>query len=84
MDIERDRPELVARMRQAGLTQQQIADTARSIWTTVRCDLNMQMGNQEPVVIVNQRGEYSPPPIRSIHALAEASSGPENESRHRD
>lgn len=55
-----ERPELVARMRRSGLTQQEIADTAGVSLPTVKRDLN---GSHEPltdVTITNARGQQRP------------------------
>lgn len=83
----RQRPELVARMRSAGLTQQQIADTAGVTHTTVQRDLNAQMcneGDPEPPMIANSRGQqrpasYAPPhptPNPDAHPKADAEEAP--------
>lgn len=62
----RQRPELVARMRAAGLTQQQIADTAGVSVGTVNGDLKFSSENDEspsaePVpTITNARGQQRP------------------------
>ncbi|WP_114202350.1 hypothetical protein [Janibacter anophelis] len=55
-----ERPELVARMRAQGLTQQEIADTAGVSQTQVQRDLNTQMGNDRPAVVTNARGQQRP------------------------
>lgn len=56
----RQRPELVGRMRAAGLTQKQIAETAGVAETTIRNDLNRTFADEEPVVITNARGQQRP------------------------
>ncbi len=58
----RQRPELVARMRTTGLTQQEIADTAGVSNQTVSQDLKSDSGNEDhqPVTITNSRGQQRP------------------------
>lgn len=59
----KDRPELVGRMRNAGLTQQEIADTAGVSNQTVSNDLrdlNPNFGNEPPPTITNSRGQERP------------------------
>lgn len=58
----KDRPELVARMRRAGLTQQEIADTAGVTEVTVRRDLSQStnVDSGEPTPITNSRGRQRP------------------------
>lgn len=56
-----DRPQLVARLRSEGLSQQQIGDTLGVNQATVNRDLNMQMHNEdEPPTITNARGQERP------------------------
>lgn len=57
-----ERPELVARMRQQGLTQQEIADTAGVADATVRRDLAAQPTNvgSDPATVTNSRGQQRP------------------------
>lgn len=55
------RPELVARLRATGLTQQSIADTAGVAPRTVRRDLNGQTPIEAPpVIITTARGQERP------------------------
>ncbi len=56
----RQRPELVARMRATGLTQQDIADTAGVSRTTVVADLNADSDIEPPATITNSRGQQRP------------------------
>ena len=62
----KDRPELVGRMRKAGLTQQEIADTAGVSQAQVNADirgLNISSDNQadaEPQTVTNARGQERP------------------------
>jgi transcriptional regulator with XRE-family HTH domain len=60
-----DRPEITSRLRQVGLTQQQIASTLGVGQSTVQRDLNTQTGN-EPPSIQTSRGtrpaSYTPRP----------------------
>lgn len=56
----RQRPELVARMRATGLTQQEIADTAGVSQRTVSDDLNSNSANEQPTTITNSRGQQRP------------------------
>lgn len=60
----KDRPELVGRMRAAGLTQQEIADTAGVAESTVRNDLNRIFADEPavalPDAITNARGQQRP------------------------
>lgn len=56
-----DRPELVARLRANGLTQQEIADTVGANQSQVSRDLNMQKHNEDrPVAVANARGQQRP------------------------
>jgi hypothetical protein len=55
-----DRPELVARLRQEGLSQQSIADTVGVGDSTVSRDLKSQMGNEAAPTITNARGQERP------------------------
>lgn len=56
-----DRPELVARLRRTGLSQQTIGDTLGVPETTVRRDLNRQMADEDPPpTITNARGQERP------------------------
>lgn len=57
-----DRPELVAKLRGEGLTQQAIADTLGVSHQTVGRDLNVQMDNEaaEQAVVTNARGQQRP------------------------
>lgn len=55
----KNRPELVARMRAKGLTQQEIADTAGVAKATVQNDLKANSGF-EPKVVTNSRGQQRP------------------------
>ena len=73
-----ERPELVARMRRLGLTQQEIADTAGVSRPTVVNDLSSLSGTDiEAPTIVNARGEqrpasYAPRPAPTVEdAVAE-------------
>jgi uncharacterized protein (DUF433 family) len=66
----RQRPELVARMRRKGLTQQEIADTAGVSRPTVVADLNADSDIEQPVTVTNSRGQQRP---------ASYSPGPTNE-----
>lgn len=54
-----DRPELVARLRRTGLSQQQIGDTLGVAQRTVSGDLNSNPANQ-PATITNSRGQERP------------------------
>lgn len=57
----KNRPELVARMRAKGLTQQEIADTAGVSHQTVGRDLaNVQMDIEKPTSIHTSRGQQRP------------------------
>ena len=57
----KNRPELVARMRAKGLTQQEIADTAGVNHATVSRDLaNANSDDAEPPTITNSRGQQRP------------------------
>lgn len=59
----KDRPELVGRMRRAGLTQQEIADTAGVTERTVRSDLstgNFSGSDRKQSPITNSRGQQRP------------------------
>ncbi len=64
----KNRPELVARIRAAGLTQQEIADTAGVSEPTVRRDLSQSSFDDSPTTIINSRGEHRP----ATYARAEA------------
>ena len=55
-----ERPELVARMRAQGLTQQEIADTAGVAEATVRNDLNRKTAVEVGGTITNSRGQQRP------------------------
>lgn len=56
-----DRPELVTRMRQAGMTQRAIAANLGVTQQTVSNDLNTNTGNQrQPATITNARGQERP------------------------
>lgn len=73
-----ERPELVARMRRLGLTQQEIADTAGVSRPTVVNDLSSLSGTDiEAPTIVNARGQqrpasYAPRPAPTVEdAVAE-------------
>lgn len=55
----KNRPELVARLRAKGLTQQEIAATAGVSQRTVSGDLNSNSANQ-PESITNSRGQQRP------------------------
>lgn len=55
----KSRPELVARIRAKGLTQQEIADTAGVSQRTVSGDLNSNSANEQPP-ITNSRGQQRP------------------------
>lgn len=58
-----ERPELMARMRRSGLTQQEIADTAGVGQSQVQRDLKTHMGNEPPaapITITNARGQQRP------------------------
>lgn len=65
----KQRPELVSRMRGAGLTQQQIADTAGVSQDTVHRDLNTDIGNEDAPAptITNSRGQQRPASYQSHH-----------------
>lgn len=54
-----ERPELVARMRRSGLTQQEIANTAGVAKATVQNDLKANSGF-EPETVTNSRGQERP------------------------
>lgn len=58
----KDRPELVGRMRAAGLTQREIADTAGVTERTVRNDLSTGnlSGSEDAKPITNSRGQQRP------------------------
>ena len=56
----KNRPELVARIRAAGLTQQEIADTAGVSEGTVRNDLNRNSAIETPETFTNSRGQQRP------------------------
>jgi hypothetical protein len=70
----KDRPELVGRMRRAGLTQQEIAATAGVTERTVRSDLSTgnvsgsEPGHSDAPFITNSRGQVRP----TSYARAEA------------
>lgn len=75
-----ERPELVARLRRSGLTQQEIAETAGVGIATVNRDLAAHLPNgrsDEAPTIVNARGQqrpasYAPRPVPTIEeAVAE-------------
>lgn len=55
-----ERPELVARMRRSGLTQQEIAETAGVNIATVSRDLANARSDDQPTVITNARGQQRP------------------------
>ena len=55
-----ERPELVARMRAQGMTQQEIADTAGVAESTVRNDLNRNSADETAEPITNSRGQQRP------------------------
>ena len=55
----KSRPEIVARLRAKGLTQQEIADTAGVSQRTVSGDLNSNFAN-EPQSVTNSRGQQRP------------------------
>lgn len=65
----RQRPELVGRMRAAGLTNQEIADTAGISEPTVRRDFS-QSSNDDSEPITNARGQQRPANY-STHQKAE-------------
>lgn len=74
----KDRPELVGRMRRAGLTQKEIADTAGVTERTVRSDLstgNFSGSDREQSPITNSRGQQRP----ATYARTEPESGDEPE-----
>ena len=56
----KNRPELVARIRAAGVTQQEIADTAGVAESTVRNDLNRNFADEPAEPITNSRGQQRP------------------------
>ena len=56
----KNRPELVSRIRAAGLTQQEIADTAGIARNTVAADLNAQSEHSESQTITNSLGQQRP------------------------
>ena len=56
----KSRPEIVARIRAKGLTQQEIAATAGVSQQQVSNDLNTSFGNEQPVTITNARGQQRP------------------------
>lgn len=58
----KSRPEIVARIRAAGLTQKEIAETAGVGQSTVDRDLKTQMGNEDAPAtpITNSRGQSRP------------------------
>ena len=57
-----DRPELVARLRARGLTQQSIGDTLGVHHSTVADDLNAEIRNEDepPAPVTNSRGQQRP------------------------
>lgn len=72
-----DRPEIVSRMRRAGMTQAEIAETVGVDQKTVSRDLNRQMPNEAaPITITNSRGQSRPatytPRVIDHAALANA------------
>ena len=56
----RQRPELVARMRATGLTQQEVADTAGVDRRSVIRDLNVTNAHSDALTITNSRGQQRP------------------------
>lgn len=56
----KSRPELVARIRAKGLTNQEIADTAGVSEPTVRRDIAQSSNDDSPAVVTNSRGEQRP------------------------
>src|SRR5699024_10974643 len=63
----KSRPELVARIRAKGLTQQEIADTAGVAESTVRNDLNRNFADEPPEPITNSRGQQRPAPAPNFY-----------------
>lgn len=67
-----ERPELLARMRRSGLTQQEIADTAGVSIGTVNGDLNFSSEDEEPTAqITNARGQQRPASYAKPSATAD-------------
>lgn len=56
----KSRPEIVARIRAAGLTQKEIAETAGVSVGTVNGDLKFSSENETPAPITNSRGQSRP------------------------
>jgi predicted XRE-type DNA-binding protein len=74
----KQRPELVARMRAKGLTQQEIADTAGVTQRTVSNDLNRNFSNEDaaPPTITNARGQQRPATYTRTESIPDATPGP--------
>ena len=68
----KDRPELVGRMRAAGLTNQEIANTAGVTEKTVRNDVRESEYSDSPSTVTNSRGEQRP----ASYSTREAETGP--------
>jgi hypothetical protein len=75
----KQRPELVARMRAKGLTQQEIADTAGVSVGTVNGDLKFNSENEAadpPTPITNARGQQRPATYTRTESTPDATPGP--------
>ncbi len=70
-----ERPELVARMRRSGLTQQEIADTAGVNVATVSRDL-ANANSDGPATITNARGQQRPATYTKTPPAPEGEAGP--------